>query len=329
MANKEWTIDLDEDNPELEVKIEETTKKTEQTKESEEKEITKETSSEETVEDSANDDMESTDTDTSEESSSKIKNNRANKRIQTLLQRERALREENERLRKERSREVLELKKQKKTITENQLATLKNSLETTKKALADAVAAGEAQKIVDLTETLADLKSDLKIYKAVSEDIDTEETDDNEAPEKTPNNTNTDIDEDHPALKWASKRKWFKQGTVQAARAAAFADVLIAEGLDQSDPEFYDELDERLSKDEILGVYYKNSTVKKASPTGSTKQPVASKETKSKGNNVVVLTQDDVEFAKRMNLTVEQYARELKRKRDAEARGEKWYTIET
>jgi hypothetical protein len=127
--------------------------------------------------------------------------------------------------------------------------------------------------------------------------------------------TNTATEPDPRALDWYEKNLWFGDQNdpshrMMTARAIQIHQALIDEGLDPTKPddaeEYYEELDSRLRaryKD-----YFKDAATKREKP----------KQTMTGGNrsagvkkNTVTLTKSQVETARRLGITPQQYAKEL------------------
>jgi len=117
---------------------------------------------------------------------------------------------------------------------------------------------------------------------------------------------------DTKAQTWAEKNEWF--GTDERMTNAAFIthrELVENEGYDPSSDEYYEEVDNRMRRD----FPQKFTEQKTESNVGSTRpaQTVASASRKPKsGRKVVHLTKSQTEIARRLGVSIEEYAKYVK-----------------
>lgn len=327
-SNREFVIDLSEDEPKLQP-LKETSQEEAEVEQNEEKDPPLVTE----LPKGSNREVEEADEEINGETEASDKPSRANKRIQKLLQQNRSLKAKLEENLKEQVNQKKAAREQQKRNVDQNLETLNKSLDTIKKALKEAVASGDAEAVTNLTENLADIKADIKVFTAAKNDPDFfEENEPNEADIEA----DIGLDEDSETMKWVKANPWFQPNTLQAQRAAMISTLLIGEGMDQEDPEFYKELDRRASEDKILAPFYASTrkgqkTATKGSPVSTQRKEPVTKSNNNEGGSrtssgkpKITLTQDDLDFAKRMQLTPEQFALEKYKHEQAEKAGSKW-----
>lgn len=125
---------------------------------------------------------------------------------------------------------------------------------------------------------------------------------------------------------WVSRQPWFGRGEgkdiIATNAAIAISDVLLAEGYDVNDSEFYEELEDRLKSElpRSAKLLSGGGTEKPRSPVGGqSRTPTTSK-------NTVRLDSGDQIVARRMGVTEKEFARQ---RLLAEEAGEGYVTIDT
>lgn len=108
------------------------------------------------------------------------------------------------------------------------------------------------------------------------------------------------------AVEWAKKNPWFQKDRKMTSYAFGVHEELVSDkGLDPSSPEYYDELNKEMRK--AFPDYFG-----KKKRTSSPQAPVVAPASRSqKTPRKVTLTRSQVELAKRLNITPEQYAAQL------------------
>jgi len=127
------------------------------------------------------------------------------------------------------------------------------------------------------------------------------------------------------AMEWAKRHdEWFGKNPVMTMAARVLDSQLAQEGFDAGEPEYFDELDKRL-KDEFPQRFAGAATAKRTqAQTGPTVSHRAA--TLSPGQKVkVVITAQDRDLARRLNITVEEYAKQ-KARREAASNSVSGYT---
>ena len=114
---------------------------------------------------------------------------------------------------------------------------------------------------------------------------------------------------DKMALDWAGKNPWFGQDQVMTTLALEIDQTLKGEGYDPSEPEFYQEIDNRLKQQypERFDVAPRQQEAKSPAQVvgGASRTPSSS----SKGNKVR-LSKEDIRLAEKWGIPLEQYAAE-------------------
>ena len=123
---------------------------------------------------------------------------------------------------------------------------------------------------------------------------------------------------DPKAIEWSQNNDWFGQDRIMTAAALALDAELKEEGFDPSDPEFYNEIDNRIKE---AFPHKFNSTVEKSSVQEQPSQPAqvvagASRSTPTPGK--VKLTKEDVRLANNWGIPLEQYAAEKAKVQNAD-----------
>jgi hypothetical protein len=112
---------------------------------------------------------------------------------------------------------------------------------------------------------------------------------------------------DPKAIEWSDKNDWFGKDRVMTAAALALDAELKEEGFDPSDPEFYNEIDNRI-KEAFPHKFGNQSSVQEQPSKPAQVVAGASRSTPSPGK--VKLTKEDVRLAQNWGIPLEQYAAE-------------------
>lgn len=103
---------------------------------------------------------------------------------------------------------------------------------------------------------------------------------------------------DSKALAWRESNRWFGNDEEMTAVALATHQKLVQSGVDPTSDEYYDRINSRVRQ-----------LFPDAFPAAKTKKSVVAPATRSTAPKKIVLTQSQVNIAKRLGLTNEQYAR--------------------
>ena len=115
---------------------------------------------------------------------------------------------------------------------------------------------------------------------------------------------------DPRAEEWASKNEWFGQDQTMTYAAFGIHKTLIEEeGIDPNTEEYYTELDNRI-KTEFPHKF--GETKKSSGPRVASAGATASKSASQKGRRTVKLTPSQIAIAKRLNVPLEEYAKNVK-----------------
>ena len=305
------TVPIDTTGPDIEVDLPDDTVKETPKEEVKEEQITVEEVKEEPVEEKKDDKI--------EEYSEAV-----NKRIAKLTRRYR----ESER-REKAALDYAAGAKREVEITRDQFQTteekydkafsekVKESMTSAQGELASAIEAGDAQKQVAANRKIAALSieearlSAAEKYRAETKPKVPDEQDHlryRETPQALPKETPPDPE----AEAWASKNEWF--GKDRAMTFTAFEihkDLVEKEGFDPKSNEYYAEIDKRIKVD-FPHKFAKGGSVETARPTQIVASATQSAQRSIKpGRKTVKLTPSQVTIAKKLNVPLEDYAKQL------------------
>ena len=186
---------------------------------------------------------------------------------------------------------------------------VKSGMEMAQKQLAQAIEAGDAPAQVEANKRIAELAFDnakLKQRQSVQAEKPVQLSDGGNLPRQTPQSL---PEADPEAEEWASRNKWF--GTNRAMTFTAFEihkDLVEKEGFDPRSDEYYAEIDRRIRVD-FPNKFDKGGDIQTTRPV----QSVASANRSAKtGRKTMRLTSSQVAIAKKLNVPLEEYARQLK-----------------
>ena len=186
---------------------------------------------------------------------------------------------------------------------------LKTGMESAQKELAMAIEAGDAAAQVEANKKVATLAFEnarMEQQKQnVEQEVPVELSDGGRLPRQTPRSL---PEADPEAEDWASRNTWF--GKDRAMTFTAFEihkDLVEKEGFDPKGDEYYVEIDKRIRVD------FPHKFGKTDTTTSKPVQSVASANRSVKqGRKIVRLTSSQVAIAKKLNVPLEEYAKQLK-----------------
>jgi len=194
---------------------------------------------------------------------------------------------------------------------------VKESMTSAQGELASAIEAGDAQKQVAANRKIAALSieearlSAAEKYRSETKPKVPDEQDHlryRETPQALPKETPPDPE----AEAWASKNEWF--GKDRAMTFTAFEihkDLVEKEGFDPKSNEYYAEIDKRIKVD-FPHKFAKGGSVETARPTQIVASATQSAQRSIKpGRKTVKLTPSQVTIAKKLNVPLEDYAKQL------------------
>ena len=186
---------------------------------------------------------------------------------------------------------------------------VKSGMEMAQKQLAQAIEAGDAPAQVEANKRIAELAFDnakLKQRQSVQAEKPVQLSDGGNLPRQTPQSL---PEADPEAEEWASRNKWF--GTNRAMTFTAFEihkDLVEKEGFDPKSNEYYAEIDRRIRVD-FPNKFDNSESIQTTRPV----QSVASANRSAKtGRKTMRLTSSQVAIAKKLNVPLKEYARQLK-----------------
>ena len=186
---------------------------------------------------------------------------------------------------------------------------VKSGMEMAQKQLAQAIEAGDAPAQVEANKRIAELAFDnakLQQRRSVQAEKPVQLSDGGNLPRQTPQSL---PEADPEAEDWASRNKWF--GTNRAMTFTAFEihkDLVEKEGYDPKSNEYYEEIYKRIRVD-FPNKFDNSESIQTTRPV----QSVASANRSAKtGRKTMRLTSSQVAIAKKLNVPLEEYARQLK-----------------
>jgi hypothetical protein len=186
---------------------------------------------------------------------------------------------------------------------------LTDKMELARAAYQAAHAEGDSAKILQAQEFLNEAQTDIKSLNTAKVELEHAQPQQEAVPQQQqyapPQNTT-----DPRAVEWSQNNDWFGQDRVMTAAALALDAELKEEGYSPNDPEFYNEIDNRIKE----SFPHKFNTEETKNPVQEKpSQPAqvvagASRSTPSSGK--VKLTKEDVRLAQNWGIPLEQYAAE-------------------
>ena len=185
---------------------------------------------------------------------------------------------------------------------------IKSQLDAVKGKLASAIESGDTAKQVEAQAELSTLTSDAKGVESEKLRRDTYEKEPRTpaygggTPAKTP--TLPQVDE--KAEDWATKNNWFGQNRAMTFTAFEIhKDLVEKEGFDPKSDEYYAEIDKRIKVDFPHKFDRKEGSAKTVQTVASVKRGV------KPGRKSVKLTSSQVHIARKLNVPLEEYAKQL------------------
>ena len=191
---------------------------------------------------------------------------------------------------------------------------LTDKLELARAAYKSAHDEGDTGKILQAQEFLNDAQNDLKTLTVTKTHFEQE-------PEQVQQQVQPVQQTNRPdpkAVEWTQRNEWFGQDRIMTAAALALDAELKEQGYDPNDPEFYNEVDNRIK--EAFPTKF-NSDVTQSSVQEQPSKPaqvVAGASRSTPAPNKVKLTKEDVRLAQNWGIPLEQYAAEKLKVQDAD-----------
>jgi uncharacterized protein (UPF0335 family) len=221
-------------------------------------------------------------------------------------EKEAALREQQEAINLA-QRVIEENKRLKSTLTDSEKNVLSSvqravnlELEAAKKAYREAYDSGDTDKVMEAQERLteASLKVD-KVKNFRPAPLQTEDFEVQTQPKPSPR-----VEVDSKAVAWQKQNSWFGEDKLMTGMALALHEQLKEEGVALSSQEYYRRIDDTMRKR-----FPEKFESDKPEETRSTKpSTVVASASRSTSSKRVRLTQSQMNIAKKLNLTPEQYA---------------------
>ena len=186
------------------------------------------------------------------------------------------------------------------TANEKQLT---DKMELARAAYKSAHDEGDTGKILQAQEFLNEAQNDLKSLGATKAQFEQEPQPVQQQVQPAPQQNAVDPN----AVEWSQNNDWFGKDRVMTASALALDAELKEEGFDPSDPEFYNEIDNRI-KEAFPHKFGNQSSVQEQPSKPAQVVAGASRSTPSPGK--VKLTKEDVRLAQNWGIPLEQYAAE-------------------
>ena len=186
---------------------------------------------------------------------------------------------------------------------------IKSSMEAAASKLAKAREDGDLKAEIAAQTEISKLGyEEAKLAEIKSKPAPKAETKEVKQPEIQPEEQKQPINPDPKAQSWAAKNEWFGQDEAMTYTAFSLHKKLVEEeGYDPQTDEYYSEIDNRIK----LAFPHKFDKVEKQSTSKPT-QVVASANRSSKpGRKTVRLTSSQVAIAKKLNVPLEEYAKQL------------------
>ena len=182
-----------------------------------------------------------------------------------------------------------------------------SQLEQAKKAFKDAYDSGDSDAIVAANQAIARITLDeerLRVIKAREEKneaaVQQQQPQEQQQPAANP---------DPKAKAWADRNDWFGNDRVMTVGAYAIHEDLANEGFDLTSDDYYSELDKRLRVE--FPQKFENNTTNGGTARVASADSSASRSTK-KGRRAVKLTPSQVAIAKKLGVSLEDYAKHVK-----------------
>jgi hypothetical protein len=179
-----------------------------------------------------------------------------------------------------------------------------SEMEVAKRQYKEAYEAGDSDALVTAQEnmTAAKIKSDrVANFKPVAvqpvEDV------------VKPSNASQAAPVDEKATSWQAKNKWFGDDDEMTSFALGLHNKLVKSGVDPKSDGYYDQVNARMRK--VFPEKFDSDDTVDAPSQRTAKQNVVAPATRSTAPRKVVLTQTQVNIAKRLGVPLELYARKV------------------
>ena len=199
---------------------------------------------------------------------------------------------------------------------------VKESMTSAQQELADAISSGDAQKQVAANRKIAALSIEEarlnaaeKMRTDTKEQVKTPDDKDYMRHRETPKELPSETPPDPQAQAWAERNDWFGQDRAMTFTAFEIhKDLVEKEGFDPKSQDYYAEIDKRIRVD-FPHKFDKGGSINTTKPV----QTVASASTSAArsikpGRKTVKLTPSQVAIAKKLNVPLEDYAKQLSMK---------------
>jgi hypothetical protein len=213
-------------------------------------------------------------------------------------------------------KEAQDIKSKYETLDKNYIdefgSRVENQLDLAKNKLKNAIAQRDVEAQIEANQEIARLTIDaerIKYSKQIQEQNKEKQASETNTQQQT-NNYQPKPKADPRAVEWAEKNEWFGEDEVMTEAAKAIhKSLVLQEKIDPSTDLYYDQLDKRIRE------YFPQKFSDGGSPEATrVAQPVASatRSTKTSGRRTVKLSASQAAMAKRLGVTLEQYAKYVK-----------------
>jgi len=215
-------------------------------------------------------------------------------------------------------KEAQDIKAKYETLDKNYIdefgSRVENQLDLAKNKLKNAIAQRDVEAQIEANQEIARLTIDaerIKYSKQIQEQNKEKQASETNTQQQTNDTTYQPKPKADPrAVEWAAKNEWFGEDLAMTTSAFAFhRQLVLQEKIDPSTDLYYDQLDKRIRE------YCPQKFSDGGSPEATrVAQPVASatRSTKTSGRRTVKLSASQAAMAKRLGVTLEQYAKYVK-----------------
>jgi hypothetical protein len=212
-------------------------------------------------------------------------------------------------------KEAQDIKSKYETLDKNYIdefgSRVANQIDLAKNKLKNAIAQRDVEAQIEANQEIARLTIDserIKYSKQIQEQKESKEASSNNNQQQT--NYIPKAKADPKAVEWAEKNDWFGEDEVMTEAAKAIhKNLVLEEKIDPSTDLYYDQLNKKIRE------YFPQKFNDGGSPEATkVAQPVASatRTTKTSGRRTVKLSASQAAMAKRLGVTLEQYAKYVK-----------------
>lgn len=211
-------------------------------------------------------------------------------------------------------KEAQEIKSKYETLDKNYIdefgSRVENQLDLAKNKLKNAIAQRDVEAQIEANQEIARLTIDaerIKYSKQIQEQ--NKNNQQNQSNENYQQQYQPKPKPEPKAVEWAEKNEWFGEDEVMTEAARAIhKNLVIQEKIDPSSQLYYDELDKRIRE------YFPHKFNEVSPEVTKVAQPVASatRTNKMSGRRTVKLSPSQVAMARKLGVTLEQYAKYVK-----------------